>query len=125
MVGTPFVLKCPKYNTEYMTDGIEHAAVEINAWRRVKRDDKYLPIRPLLPVVHYANRNTGIIVMDEYNPLKHARFDKIISGVSDFLYTLGYADADVNIDKPDNWGVTTEGKLVMLDLGCLAREPLL
>lgn len=128
ILGTPYVLKVPR--SSFKVD-VDHSVIEINSLRLLRRKVyhpgtpflRYEPLRPFLPTFYYANRNTGVILTDLYSPVPYGggKFKNKIKEIHEWLEDNGFAEADLEIDKTDNYG-QKNGKLVILDLGCFEAK---
>ncbi len=118
VVGTPYVIKVPSPG-RYHKVNVTHAIDEFTAWKDMSKRRNYLPIKEYLPFFHYFDHNSGIAVMDLYEPVKKNdhRFDTDITTINEFIAKCGYEDADIAHSKKDNYGVDSEGNLKILDLG--------
>lgn len=108
--GTKYVLKLPKLG------GIKHSAREIKALKLLTKD-KFYAIHPYLPIFHFSNRNTGIILTDLATWDSYAKSHSTIKEIHEWCEDNGFIEADVSTDKHDNYG-RVNGQLKILDLGC-------
>jgi hypothetical protein len=115
IVGSGYVVKFPN-----QSGGESHAENERRTWNKIRKSKRFAEIHKYLPSQMYLNRRSGCIVMPLYEEADDPQYDDEMDEVADIIHRItGNSDNDLASDKWDNWGVDQEGKLVMIDLGCL------
>jgi len=131
VVGTGLVMKVPmlideqtEMGAQYDHTPFDHAMIEWAYRKKVMRYKKYEFFRPYMPAYHYIVPSTGVMLTDYYKPVSYARtkYNAEIERIIDKLAEMGIDDGDVGPDKKDNYGLTRDGKLKILDLGCFGGE---
>lgn len=124
IVGTPYVVKIPIHDSQPVYAGRDHSETEYAEWKRAMRLQSYKSIRHYLPVIHYFERSTGLLLIDKYTQLENddTRFDFQIKQISKWLKNKGYGSPDVGTSKRENYGIDSKGRLRILDLGCFVME---
>jgi hypothetical protein len=128
IIGTQYVLKIPIQEWEsYKWSGpkskwikkhINHARLEMNAHTIISTTTRpeIRALKPFLPEVPYMDWDTGVALMRKYRSPTNSEWNK----KSTALYTLIEGVQKQNTDiKIYNCGIDSNGKLRILDLGCL------
>lgn len=126
--STAYVIKLPiRDGGEWgQESNIIHTTAEINAYNRIMKSIRYRPLRQWMPIFHYTNKPTGLILTEYYKqiPDKKGKFDEEINQIEKLCKRWGFRgdnDADLCIKKRENFGVDKKGKLRILDLGCFTK----
>lgn len=129
--GTGLVVKVPMTEMDqaelghnYAHTPIIHAKTEWSYRKKVMREKKYEFFRPYMPALHCLVPSTGVLLADYYRPLPYARtkYDAEIDQIIGSLAAIGVNDGDVAKDKKDNYGISSDGQLKIIDLGCFGGE---
>jgi hypothetical protein len=102
---------------------IEHSQIEISVLRRILRSKKrYRTLKKYMPKVYYFNPATGVILVREYQKVRNPyskKFEKVRKRIEkEFMIALQLYEWD---SHEENFAKDTNGRLVLLDLGCLKR----
>lgn len=115
--GANLVVKIPS-GTGFSQEEKWHSHHEVLAVRRINRYDKYESLRPYMPVMHYYNKKSGLIVFERYKKASWRKvkiFAKELNKTAAKLMGVGTCD----IDNSGNIGVDKQGNYKLLDLGCV------
>ncbi len=106
------------------SDNIFHSTLEIKSYKRLQKLKKYAKIKQYLPVIHFHDPKTGVILMERYRRLRGpGKHKDTMNWLSEFLTTAENLDeVDIDSSKSDNYGVDNKGNLKILDFGCIHKD---
>lgn len=110
-------LRSTRARRKNIAESVEHSVREMDTLRRVVRSTrKYVLLQRFMPTIYHFNRRTGVMLMPKYGKIKTDEQRKICLAVTQYLNTLVGWRGDLS---EDNYGVTHDGNIVVLDVGYL------
>lgn len=124
LIENKVVAKFPKEDKEEFSfddykENVAHAVTEINAIRNIKKYKKYKALRPFVPEMFYANKKTGIVLMERCRKVKYTVAHITASTLATVMHELLGNDADI---ESYNIAETMSGVPKILDFGMFNDE---
>jgi hypothetical protein len=128
ILGTQWVLKMPIQEWEewrwkgprskWLRKHINHAKYEINALNIILTTTRpqLKALKSYLPEVPWAHWDTGVILMRHYRTPTLSEFARLSKTLLACIEQVQKRNTDINLY---NCGVDSDGKLKVIDLGCL------
>ena len=116
IVGTNLVIKLPIHNGDLsLADCLEHSADERSHLEAIRGDNKLKPLWPYLATFHYFNPDTGVVLVEKYDPVPAKKYRSQMNMIEGMFYDLmPGGDSDLHYD---NFGLDAKGNLKVIDCG--------
>jgi hypothetical protein len=123
-IGTlEIVAKFPKnkYSDFDYEDNVNHAMHELKIINKIKKDKRYLALKPFIPTVYYANETNGVMVVEYCPALRGSVVASAVQGILGSLFEILFKkDAGTDMDIHEyNVGRNRDDQFKVIDLGLI------